>query len=163
VIAALRGLEFPLEQIREILNQCRDDEDALGQVERQQKMLTGKVRHYQTVLNTINQLVEKERRTRDESKMAAPTPTIQEREIDSMLVAGVRMKGSYSDCAKGFATLGKTLGRQAALPVLRRRVSRGRCELRAMHADPEAHPIERHHGSRVAGRPLRDARAPRPV
>jgi len=114
VIAALRGLEFPLEQIREILNECRDDEDALGQLERQQKLLTGKVRYYQTVLNTINQLVEKERRTRDESKMATATPTIQEREVDSMLVAGIRMQGSYSDCGKGFATLGKTLGRQIA-------------------------------------------------
>jgi DNA-binding transcriptional MerR regulator len=114
VIAALRGLEFKLEQIREILNECRDDEDALGQLERQQKMLTGKVRHYQTVLSTINQLVEKERRTRDESKMATATPTIQERDIDSMLVAGIRMKGSYSDCGKGFATLGKTLGRNIA-------------------------------------------------
>jgi DNA-binding transcriptional MerR regulator len=114
VIAALRGLEFPLEQIREILNECRDDEDALGQLERQQKLLTGKVRHYQTVLNTINQLVEKERRTRDESKMATTTPTIQEREVDSILVAGIRMKGSYSDCGKGFAQLGKTLARQIA-------------------------------------------------
>lgn len=114
VIAALRGLEFPLEQIREILSECRDDEDALGQLERQQKMLTSKVRHYQTVLNTINQLVEKERRTRDDNKMAAATPTIQERDVDSILVAGIRMKGSYSDCGRAFATLGKTLGRNIA-------------------------------------------------
>src|SRR4029079_13003146 len=77
VIAALRGLEFPLEQIKEILTECRDDNDALGQLERQQKMLTGKVRHYQTVLDTINQLIEKERRTRDEGKMATAAPTIQ--------------------------------------------------------------------------------------
>jgi len=114
VIAALRGLEFPLEQIREILDECRDDQDALGQLERQQKMLTGKVRHYQSVLDTINQLIEKERRTRDEGKMAAPTPTIQERDIEPILVAGIRMKGFYSDCGKGFATLGKKLGRQIA-------------------------------------------------
>src|SRR6476620_745400 len=114
VIAALRGLEFPLEQIREILDECRDDQDALGQLERQQKMLTGKVRHYQSVLDTINQLIEKERRTRDEGKMATSSPTIQERDVESMLVAGIRMKGFYSDCGKGFATLGKTLGRQIA-------------------------------------------------
>jgi DNA-binding transcriptional MerR regulator/effector-binding domain-containing protein len=114
VIAALRGLEFPLEQIREILDECRDDEDALGQLERQQKMLTGKVRHYQTVLNTINLLIDKERRTRDEGSMATPAPSIQERDVESILVAGIRMKGFYSDCGKGFATLGKTLGRQIA-------------------------------------------------
>ena len=77
-------------------------------------MLTGKVRHYQSVLNTINQLIEKERRTRDEGKMATSAPTIQERDVESILVAGIRMKGFYSDCGKGFATLGKTLGRQIA-------------------------------------------------
>jgi DNA-binding transcriptional MerR regulator/effector-binding domain-containing protein len=114
VIAALRGLEFPLEQIREILAECRDDRDALGQLERQQKMLTGKVRHYQTVLDTINQLIEKERRTRDESKMAASAPKIQEQDVEPILVAGIRMKGFYSDCGKGFAALGKKLGRQIA-------------------------------------------------
>jgi DNA-binding transcriptional MerR regulator/effector-binding domain-containing protein len=114
VIASLRSLEFPLEQIREILSECRDDKDALGQLERQQKTLTGKVRHYQTILDTINQLIEKERRTRDEVKMATTAPTIQERDVEPTLVAGVRMKGFYSDCGKGFATLGKTLGRQVA-------------------------------------------------
>jgi DNA-binding transcriptional MerR regulator len=114
VIAALRGLEFPLEQIREILTDCRDDSDALGQLERQQKMLTGKVRHYQTVLNTINRLIESERSAREEDKMAAPAPKIQERDVEPILVAGIRMKGFYSDCGKGFATLGKKLGRQIA-------------------------------------------------
>jgi DNA-binding transcriptional MerR regulator/effector-binding domain-containing protein len=114
VIAALRGMEFPLEQIREILSECRDDQDALGQLEQQQKMLTGKVRHYQTVLNTINQLIDQERRARDEEKMANSVPTVEEREVDSMLVAGIRTQGSYSDCGKGFARLGKTLGRQIA-------------------------------------------------
>src|SRR4051812_20317727 len=59
VIAALRGLEFSLEKIHEILAECRDDQDALAQFERQRKMLTGKVGHYQTVLATINQLIEK--------------------------------------------------------------------------------------------------------
>src|SRR5215210_2858429 len=107
VIAALRGLEFPLEQIRKILTDCRDDSDALGQLERQQKMLASKVRHYQTVLSTINQLIENERRAREENKMAAPAPTIQERDVEPVLVAGIRMKSFYSDCGKGFATLGK--------------------------------------------------------
>jgi DNA-binding transcriptional MerR regulator/effector-binding domain-containing protein len=114
IIAALRGLEFSLEQIREILAECRDDQDALEQLERQQKLLTGKVRHYQAVLETINQLIEKERRARDDVKMASSAPTIQERDLEPILVAGIRMKGFYSDCGKGFATLGKTLGWQIA-------------------------------------------------
>src|SRR5262245_37169708 len=114
VVAALRGLEFSLEDIRNILTECRDDQDVVGQLERQQAMLTGKVRHYQALLDAINQLIEKERRTRDESKLATQVRTIQERDVESMLVAGIRMKGFYSDCGKGFATLCKTLGRQIA-------------------------------------------------
>src|SRR5215213_6636100 len=81
VIAALRSLEFSLEQIREILAECRDDTDVLGQLERQQKLLTGRVRHYQTVLDTVNQMIEMERRTRGESKMATPSPSIQEHDV----------------------------------------------------------------------------------
>jgi DNA-binding transcriptional MerR regulator len=114
VIAALRSLEFSLEQIRKILAECRDDQDALRQLERQQKMLTGKVRHYQTVRNTINQLIERERRTRGESEMATSAPKIEERDVAAILVAGIRMNGFYSDCGKGFGTLCKKLGHRIA-------------------------------------------------
>src|SRR5215212_9429326 len=79
VIAALRSLEFSLEQIREVLAECRDDKDALGQLERQQKVLADKVRRHQNALDTINQLIEKERHTRDEDKMPTSTRAIQER------------------------------------------------------------------------------------
>jgi DNA-binding transcriptional MerR regulator/effector-binding domain-containing protein len=113
VIVALRGIEFSLEEIREILAECRDDADIVGQLERQKKSLNEKARHYQAVVATIDQLIEKQRRAREESKMAA-TSTIEEREVAPMLVAGIRMKGSYSDCGKGFATLGKRLGRHIA-------------------------------------------------
>src|SRR5438270_8638554 len=99
VIVALRGLEFSLEEIRQILAECRDDTDALGQLERQKKTLAAKVRHYQMILDTISQLIEKERRARDERKMTT-TSTIQERDVEPVLVAGIRMKGHYSDSGK---------------------------------------------------------------
>ncbi len=36
---------------------------------------------------------------------------VEEKLLDSMLIAGVRMKGKYGDCGKGFARIGKTFGR----------------------------------------------------
>jgi effector-binding domain-containing protein len=36
---------------------------------------------------------------------------VQEKTVDTMLVAGVRMKGHYSDCGKGFSRIGRSLGR----------------------------------------------------
>jgi DNA-binding transcriptional MerR regulator/effector-binding domain-containing protein len=114
VVVALRGMEFKLEEIREILAECGDDSDILSQLERQKKSLTNKLCHFQKVLDTINQLIEKERRLREEESMAATTSTIQERDVEPILVAAIRMKGCYGDCGKGFATLGKLLGRHIA-------------------------------------------------
>jgi DNA-binding transcriptional MerR regulator len=111
VIVALRQLEFPLEEIREILAACGDDTDILGQLERQKTSLTGKVRHYQTILETIDQLIAKERRAREVDKMTAATFEIQERDVKPILVAAIRMQGCYGDCGKGFAKLGKLVGR----------------------------------------------------
>jgi len=36
---------------------------------------------------------------------------IEEKNVPAMLMAGVRMKGKYSDCGKGFALIGRKLGR----------------------------------------------------
>ncbi len=36
---------------------------------------------------------------------------VEEKTVDAMLIAGVRMKGRYSDCGKGFAQIGKKFGR----------------------------------------------------
>jgi len=109
VLVALRKFEFSLEEIREILNECRDDADMVAQLERQRKSLAAKVQHYQSLIRTIDGLMANQRHEREESKMKTTSPTIEERDVASMLVAGIRMKGSYSDCGKGFATLGKRL------------------------------------------------------
>src|SRR3954454_24898221 len=114
VIVALRGLEFSLEDIRQILTECREDTDAIHQLERQKKTITAKIQHYEKVLNTLNQLIEKERRQREAAKVIATNLAVEERDIEPVLVAGIRMKGSYSDCGKGFAALGKQLGRHIA-------------------------------------------------
>ncbi len=36
---------------------------------------------------------------------------VEEKQVHPMLIAGVRMKGKYSDCGKGFSQIGKQLGR----------------------------------------------------
>ena len=36
---------------------------------------------------------------------------VEEKDLPAMLIAGVRMKGKYSDCGKGFAKLGRSVGR----------------------------------------------------
>ncbi len=36
---------------------------------------------------------------------------VEEKELASMLIAGVRMQGKYSDCGRGFGLIGKKMGR----------------------------------------------------
>ena len=43
--------------------------------------------------------------------MSSVNQSIQDINVEPMLIAGVRMKGKYSDCGKGFSKLGKNMGR----------------------------------------------------
>ena len=43
--------------------------------------------------------------------MAEISDNVSEKNLDAMLVAGIRMKGRYSECGKGFARLGRGFGR----------------------------------------------------
>ena len=45
--------------------------------------------------------------------MAAQDPEfeVEEKDLDAMLIAGVRMKCQYSECGKGFALIGRKMGR----------------------------------------------------
>ena len=36
---------------------------------------------------------------------------VEEKPVEAALVAGIRMKGKYSDCGEGFSKLGKAIGR----------------------------------------------------
>ncbi len=42
--------------------------------------------------------------------MTQPSFEITEKTVDEMLIAGVRMKGKYSDCGQGFSKIGKHFG-----------------------------------------------------
>ncbi|HEX3599998.1 MAG TPA: MerR family transcriptional regulator, partial [Lacipirellulaceae bacterium] len=114
VIVALRQLEFPLDDIREILAGAADDADILSYLERQKHLLTEKLQHYQNVVATIDQVIEQECESRKENAMSTTKSEIRTREVGPLLVAGIRTQGKYSDCGQGFAKLGRRLGRHIA-------------------------------------------------
>ena len=108
-IAYLRGLEFPLAEIKEILRHGdEDDEGVLHALERQRAAIDEKVRRLRKVARSLDQFISEERQARD---MAQATYDVQEKVLDPVLVGGIRMKGRYSDCGHGFGRLGRSLGR----------------------------------------------------
>ncbi|WP_298859876.1 MerR family transcriptional regulator [uncultured Gimesia sp.] len=110
VIALLRQLDFTLADITGILENNHDEADILDLLERQKQAIGNKLQEYRAISSSLDQIIIKEREAREVMKHA--TFEVEEKSVDSMLIAGVRMKGRYSDCAKGFAQIGRHFGRQ---------------------------------------------------
>jgi len=106
-ITYLRSLEFSLSDIKELLSHEADD-DILNVLERQQAAIKERIKHLRTAALSIGQFIFEEREAR---AMAHTVNQVQEKMLDPVLVAGIRMKGKYSDCGQAFAKLGRSLGR----------------------------------------------------
>jgi DNA-binding transcriptional MerR regulator/effector-binding domain-containing protein len=114
VIVSLRSLDFSLDDIREILAGASDDADVLAHLERQRVVLAEKLQQFRGKLQRIDDIIREQRQVREAQMTAESELHIQLRDVEPVMIAGIRMTGNYSDCGAGFATLGKTLGRHIA-------------------------------------------------
>lgn len=113
LISHLRGLEFPVAEIKAIFA-SREDEDAIAEVfARQKAVLEERLRHYQSVKRSLDQFLAAERQVR---AMSEAIGTISEKLIPTQLAAGIRTKGKYSECGKLFGKLFRLVGWSAAGP-----------------------------------------------
>jgi effector-binding domain-containing protein len=114
VVKALRALEFTLDDVAVILADCAADDDLLVFLERQRQVLAGRVERYGAALREVDQLIQRERSDREAETMYDKSAQIVEKDLQPVLVAGVRMTGRYSDCGQGFSQLFRRLGRHIA-------------------------------------------------
>jgi DNA-binding transcriptional MerR regulator/effector-binding domain-containing protein len=108
-IGFLRGLDFPLVDIKELLSAAGDESQFVQGLERHLAALAEKAKQLNKTLRSLKQFIFEERQAK---VMTQAQFEIQEKMLAPMLVGGIRMKGRYSECGKGFAQLGKSLGRQ---------------------------------------------------
>jgi len=109
-ITFLRGLDFSVSEIREILSQAEHENDLLEVMERQRTVIEAKIRGYRRVIAALDRFIANEREAR--LIMTNLSLEIEEKDVAPILMAGVRMKGKYSECGKGFSRIGRSLGRQ---------------------------------------------------
>lgn len=109
IVAQLRALEFTVQEIKDLLERCDDESDALEFLERRKDSLNAEIRRRRGIVREIETIITKEREA--QKAMQDAKFEIEEKTVPAMLVAGVRMKGRYSDCGKGFALIGRKLGR----------------------------------------------------
>jgi DNA-binding transcriptional MerR regulator len=114
VIVALRALDFSLDDIAEVLAQAGDDADLLSYLQKQRQSLAERLQHVRGVLRRIDEMIEQQRESRKEMNMVPQGFEIEERQLDPVLVAGIRMTGRYSDIGEGLGKLYKNVGRYAA-------------------------------------------------
>ena len=109
VIVALRGLDFGLDSISEILANYQDDGDILEFLEMRKHQLQIEINHRNDVVAMLDLIIAEEVRAR--SAMSQTSFEREEKRLSPVLDGGIRMKGRYSDCGKAFGQLGRKLGR----------------------------------------------------
>lgn len=95
----------------------------LDLLERQRASVEAKTQQYRNIVSSLETVIKKEKEAR--LAMQNSIYEVEEKELDTLLIAGVRMKGKYSDSGKGFSKIGKSLGRHMS----------GKCFL--LHYDTE--------------------------
>jgi DNA-binding transcriptional MerR regulator/effector-binding domain-containing protein len=109
VITHLKSLDLTIEEIGAILRDAKDDADLRDIMERQKALLESKIKRYRMIVRSLNQFLAAEAETR--KLMTKPTFQVEEKTVEPMLIAGIRMKGRYADSDTGFSRIGKSLGR----------------------------------------------------
>ena len=109
-IKILKDHDFTLAEIKEILNECDDESNLLEQLQNKFNQVQTKINRYIEISQSIEIIIkiEKENRMKTEDHFE-----IEEKEVKTILIAGYRMKGKYSEIGEGFSLLGKKFGRYA--------------------------------------------------
>ena len=109
IIMRLRRMEFSLEDISAVFAECTDDAEILQHLERQKQFLQQRISEDRDIVRSLSEIIT----TEQEAKRLLEDGrfTIDEKQVEPMLVAGIRMKGKYSDCGDGFSRLAKGVGR----------------------------------------------------
>jgi DNA-binding transcriptional MerR regulator/effector-binding domain-containing protein len=109
VIMRLRQMEFSIEDITSVLGECTDEADILNYLERQKAALQQRIREDRDIVRSLNEIITKEQSARQ--ILEAGNFAVEEKTVEPVLIAGIRLKGKYPDIGAGFARLGKAVGR----------------------------------------------------
>ena len=101
IIAALRQLEFSIADISEILSSHDDDAGILDFLESRRLEVRQRMQNDRRIVRLLGDIITHEREAG--KKMAEADYSVEEKDVEPLLVAGIRMKGKYSDCEIGRA------------------------------------------------------------
>jgi len=108
-VAYLRQLEFPLSDIREILDRFEEDADVLVFLEKQRTAIRNKMEQLNRVALSLEDIIRTEKEAR--AMLEEMVFEVGEKTLTDIQIAGLRWKGRYGDSGKAFKQVGKLAGR----------------------------------------------------
>ncbi len=108
-IRALKEFDFSLAEIKTLLDECSDEADMLEHLQQKLERVEGKIDRYRNVSSSLKSIIEFEKEAAMEERQQFE---IEEKVLDTMLIAGHRMKGKYEEVGKGLGLVCRKMGRQ---------------------------------------------------
>ncbi len=115
IICALRELEFSLDDIQSFLvDGDQSDKTVVAYLETRKSEVQEKIQNQRGILAKLDRVIAQEKA--NQQTWNDSTFEVERRELEPMLIGGIRMTGQYSDMGNGFSRLGRSLGRHIAGP-----------------------------------------------
>lgn len=109
IINELKELDFPIKDIREILEHCQDDSELISYAIKKSGEIKEKIERYGRMQKKLKAFIEQTRQV-EEGQIQMNTEILI-KEIPEMLIAAIRFKGKYQDVSQAFNSLFKNYGR----------------------------------------------------
>lgn len=115
IIMHLRDMEFSLSDIAGMLEGADDEADVVEFFEMKKDEISSKIRRQKSIVRDLEHIIQKEK----EAVMTLNSTEfeVEEKDLDTILVAGIRFKGKYSDVGNKFGEIAKHMGRNIAGPA----------------------------------------------
>lgn len=109
VVKYLRVMEFSLQDIGEILESEKDDSEAVDFLIKKRQDILKRIEKQRDVVRDLESIINTEK----EAVMALKNTEfeVEERTLDTLLVAGLRFKGRYSDAGEMIGKVARAMGR----------------------------------------------------
>jgi DNA-binding transcriptional MerR regulator/effector-binding domain-containing protein len=107
-INILKRYGFSLAEIKEVMDSCEEESDIFEFLEKKLASVQKQIQQYKEISHEIEVTIMAERERNMNPKLNFE---IEEKELSTILIAGYRMKGKYSEIGEGFGVLGKAMGR----------------------------------------------------
>ncbi len=108
-VAYLRELDFPLAEIKEILAYFEEDAEILTFLVKHRQTIQARMEHLGKIASSLDLIIRREQ----EAKLMFEEECFKagEKELEEVLVAGLRWKGRYSETGKAIKQIARLTGR----------------------------------------------------